>query len=500
MKKLLIALALPLWAATAQAQTYTTYGTTYPMSTDAGYVGDYATGGTVVQAGGSVTLANGTTYEHGNLSFQNDGSWESQTGSLDLFSLTGAVTISGTVAPDFYNLQFQNAGTVAISNTDGANVANSLLFGNSGVVSTVRNISSNGAISFAGTATYTGGTTDAQHVNGYVTKTGNNAFTFPIGDATDIRTLSISVPAVTTTISAAWFTGSPATTTDPSDGTTHSITSLDTGLMSISTAGFWDYVLIAGNDVGMTLTVSIPDMSAFSPAADMRLAGWNGTKWLNLSGSTGASGVAENSTLSGVAPAGQTITALAIATIAGTPLPVKYVYFNATANGCVANLEWKAITDAGFGYFSVESSVDGNTFTTVSTVQAVAAPSTGGDVYSFADKNPPEGISYYRIKYVETDGSYTYTQTKPVTIRCTESGPVRVYPTVTNGLVHVDLPAGYEQATIMLTGINGQQIQAATIGSGLVRTIQFNAIAAGAYLVTVKNNDVIETFKILYQP
>ncbi|MFA6059629.1 MAG: hypothetical protein WC756_15590, partial [Taibaiella sp.] len=219
MKRLLILTAITASTASGlQAQSTTYGGGNAPYTVDAGYVSDYSPGGTIVLSDGSVTLANNATYEHGNSLLQNSGSWTS-TGSLDLFLSAGSNTISGTTAPSFFNAQFNiGAGnTMAITNAQGVTVAGTLQFNNA-LTTTIRSTANTGALHFADGATYTGGNTDAQHVDGYVSKTGNDAFTFPVGSSTDLRTLSISAPvSALTEISTAWFAGNPGTVTDPSD-------------------------------------------------------------------------------------------------------------------------------------------------------------------------------------------------------------------------------------------------------------------------------------------
>ncbi|MDQ1089442.1 hypothetical protein [Siphonobacter sp. SORGH_AS_1065] len=238
-------------------------------------------------------------------------------GSTDAFSgpngTAGTQGVSGSVAPNFSTLLLQNGSTslFAFTNTAGANVYTAVTFQNA-LTTTLRNLHQAGALRFQAGATYSGGTTDAQHVDGYVSKIGNTAFTFPIGSATDLRTLALAASTdASNHISAAWFAGSPATVTDPSDNATHSVTSLTGPITGVSTVGFWDYIRVAGSGA-VNVTVSIPDVTSFGTAASLRLVGWNGSSWINLSGSTGASGNTENSTLSGTIPAGTTITALAI--------------------------------------------------------------------------------------------------------------------------------------------------------------------------------------------
>jgi len=76
------------------------------------------------------------------------------------------------------------------------------------------------------------------------------------------------------------------------------------------TLGQWDWINFGTSDAGMTVTVSIPDLSSYAPQSLLRLVGWNGTQWVNLSGNTSASGNTEDSTLSGNMISG--ITAISI--------------------------------------------------------------------------------------------------------------------------------------------------------------------------------------------
>ncbi len=408
MKKRLIALALPLWVMQAYGQT-TTYGPTDPVSINAGYLSDYSPSGTVVQTGGSVTLANGSTYEHGNLSFQNDGTWLGQTNSTDLFNAAGTLTISGSAAPGFLNLQFQNGNTVALTNTAGANIAGQLAFGTSTIISTPRNTHTISSLRLADGATYAGGNTDAQHVDGYVTKTGDDAFVFPVGSATDLRTISISAPAPGTAISTAWFAGSAATITDPSDGATHSLTEMASPVESVSPVGFWDWANTAGSDDNVAVTVSIPSMSGFAAPGNLRLVGWNGTQWISLSAAATATDTTENSTLSGTIPAGVSITALAIGSIE-PPLPVTLVSFTGKAVEETVALQWETTEEVNASHFEVQRSGDARHFEPIGEV-AAKGESKVRVAYTFTDAAPLSGTGYYRLKQIDRDGTFAYSKT-----------------------------------------------------------------------------------------
>jgi len=151
------------------------------------------------------------------------------------------------------------------------------------------------------------GADDNHHVNGYVKKYGPEAFVFPVGSGTDLRTLSISAPSSPEDVYAvAWIVGNPSTTADPTNGNAlHSVTAVSGTIAVVSTVGQWDWQAVRGTGDGLVITVSIPQLSGteFSDASLLRLVGWNGTAWENL-GTAGASGITENSTLSGKMKAG----------------------------------------------------------------------------------------------------------------------------------------------------------------------------------------------------
>lgn len=163
------------------------------------------------------------------------------------------------------------------------------------------------------------GADDGHHVNGYVKKYGPEAFVFPVGSGTDLRTLSISAPSNPSDVYAvAWIMGNPTGTPDPTNANAfHPVTAVSGTITVVSTVGQWDWLAVRGTGDGLTITVSIPLLlgTEFADASLLRLVGWNGTAWESL-GTAGASGIIENSTLSGTMKAG--IQAIGIGAIAGS--------------------------------------------------------------------------------------------------------------------------------------------------------------------------------------
>lgn len=166
-----------------------------------------------------------------------------------------------------------------------------------------------GYFSAVGTAVYTNPSDIKANVNGYVkhyATAADQGFSFPVGTGSDYRNITVSgLRPATSVIATAWILGDPTNTSDPTapNAGTHAVTALGSGITAVSTVGQWDWQDVSENAAGVTVTVSIPDLSSFGAASDLRLVGWNGTQWVTL-GTSGASANTENSTLSGTMIAG----------------------------------------------------------------------------------------------------------------------------------------------------------------------------------------------------
>jgi hypothetical protein len=170
------------------------------------------------------------------------------------------------------------------------------------------------------------GLSATNNVNGYVKKYGADAFVFPIGSGSDMRTLAIAASsgAATDAYATAWIDGDPTTMVDPTNADAkHPITSVSGIIIGVSPVGQWDWQAISGTGAGLGITVSIPAITAtgvFNQASNLRLVGWDGSVWKAL-GTTGATGLANYDTLSGTMVAGIQAIGIGAACSAGINYP-----------------------------------------------------------------------------------------------------------------------------------------------------------------------------------
>lgn len=323
-----------------------------------------------------------------------------------------------------------------------------------------------GYFSVVNTASFTG-CTDAANINGYVKKYGNTGFIFPVGNGNDIRTLEISVPAAASDAYAtAWIAGDPGGDADPTtpNAGPHSIFSVASPIVIISPVGQWDWqagnagnlgVGTTGTGAGLTITVSIPDMTGFAAAPDLRLAGWNGTQWIDLSGAATASGNTENSTLKGVMQAG--ITAIAIGSLSRA-LPLQLINFYSTAVNCDALISWVTANEINTGKFILEQSIDNVTYVPVATIKARSNGT--GSSYSTTVMQP-SGTAYYRLKMIDIGGAYSYSTIVVCHTNCTANGYMRVYPNpvIETSFINLSFGTAYKgKAILWITNALGQRM------------------------------------------
>lgn len=354
-----------------------------------------------------------------------------------------------------------------------------------------------GYFSVINSAAYTG-CSDAANINGYIKKYGNTAFIFPVGNGSDLRTLEISAPANSTDAYAtAWIAGDPSNTNDPTTPGSglHPVNAVKAPVVSVSPVGQWDWQVgdagslgtgTTGTGNGLKITVSIPDLSTFAMAGSLRLVGWNGTEWIDLSGTATATGNTENSTLSGTMVTG--ISAIAIGSNTWMA-PFKIEYFNVQPDAnCNAQLSWGTSNETNTSKYIIEQSIDNSNFSAVKMVTAKGS----------ADKNDytqlvvqSEAITYYRLKTINNDGTYTYSKIITCKTNCAPKDFMNLYPNPVVGLgtVYLNFTTQYKgRALLVLTNMLGQRLlmmQVDVVAGKNIVPIEVGKYPAATYMVTV---------------
>ncbi|WP_017256994.1 T9SS type A sorting domain-containing protein [Pedobacter arcticus] len=94
-------------------------------------------------------------------------------------------------------------------------------------------------------------------------------------------------------------------------------------------------------------------------------------------------------------------------------LPVKMVKFLASADAKFAKLYWETVSELNNDKFEIERSTNGIGFIKIGEVKGNGT-SQKLNVYNFKDLAPSNGVNYYRLKQVDLNGSFEYSETRAV--------------------------------------------------------------------------------------
>ncbi|MBL7933276.1 MAG: T9SS type A sorting domain-containing protein [Bacteroidia bacterium] len=88
-------------------------------------------------------------------------------------------------------------------------------------------------------------------------------------------------------------------------------------------------------------------------------------------------------------------------------LPIELMDFYGENKDGINYIYWQTITEKNNKVFELERSTNGTDFLRLGNVNG-KGNSQVVKSYEFVDKNPPQGLSYYRLKQVDFDGSFKY--------------------------------------------------------------------------------------------
>ncbi len=123
----------------------------------------------------------------------------------------------------------------------------------------------------------------------------------------------------------------------------------------------------------------------------------------------------------------------------GTTLPVELVEFRAEAQESdhTVHLNWSTSVEIDNDYFTIEKSADAEEWFEVLRLPGAGTSSQRID-YSSVDTDPFYGLSYYRLKQTDFDGSYSYSYTVPVNLGELQTEQPSLFPNPANDVLLVN--------------------------------------------------------------
>lgn len=328
------------------------------------------------------------------------------------------------------------------------------------------------------------GAGNTSFVDGIVSKTGNTAFSFPVGENLLYAPIGITAPSqVTDRFSTSYHHQDP-----------HAIgTPLDTGLHHISYCEYWMLERESGSSsVGVTLSWDQRSCGVVDPS-ELRVCRWNGNLWenkgnLSFSG-TAVSGSILSSSVSSFSP-------FTLGTITEhNPLPVSMASFTATCEEGLVLLEWKTLSEQNNNQFETQYSTDMQSWNSLSTTPG-AGNSNQPLEYSERHRPQRQGIMYYRLLQTDFDGtSKIY---GPVSAMCETTEKPLLYPNPVWDIFTVSIPESNENTwKYDVYDSRGVHCMSGNIPKGGNHTLSTTTLSAGAYRIIIHNTTDVYTLPFI---
>jgi hypothetical protein len=233
-----------------------------------------------------------------------------------------------------------------------------------------------------------------------------------------------------------------------------------------------------GGPAGGTLTSSVIPNPTYTPPA----TNYNSTYTVTVTDARGCTGIG-------------TVNVIC------TTLPIELLSFYGDLGDRDNYLYWKTASEEQSDYIEVQRSTDGENFNFIGKLDA-AKNSTTITNYEFVDKNRMKGINYYRLKMVDLNGQYEYSNIISLETK-DENINVELIPNPATSMIDIKYVINFETETeIKIYDSKGSIVNTYKNSSkkGINSFIlDLENYSKGIYSVVLNNDGVISTSRFIKQ-
>jgi len=176
-------------------------------------------------------------------------------------------------------------------------------------------------------------------------------------------------------------------------------------------------------------------------------------------------------------------------------LPVTLTSFNAAVINCKTELSWNTSAEDNLKNYELEMSTDGINYDLLTTVDAKGVNGKGSNYsYSYTAKN---GTTYYRLKSVDLNSSYAFSNVAKVTKDCGKVS-VNVYPNPASELISIDINnfADNDKMIGVLYNLSGAEVSRYYLNNATTQ-IRVSDFTGGVYYLKVSGKELNETIEVV---
>jgi hypothetical protein len=188
------------------------------------------------------------------------------------------------------------------------------------------------------------------------------------------------------------------------------------------------------------------------------------------------------------------------------PLPVELISFSAKLNDDFnVDVKWSTASEINNDYFVVERSKDASYFEPIATINGAGNSNQILNYYS-SDEAPLPGISFYRLKQVDFDGTTSYSSIVMVNSNAAEnrvnSFGFTLYPNPTNNIAHLSFFNIDKESEVIINvyDLQGKVVHSSIqyiAGEGSIASFDASTFDSGIYIVNTTIGGVVQHQKLV---
>lgn len=168
-------------------------------------------------------------------------------------------------------------------------------------------------------------------------------------------------------------------------------------------------------------------------------------------------------------------------------LPVKLSSFTSAIQNQAALLKWSTESEVNFDYFAVEKRTKNTDFVEIARVAAKGSKSN----YDFTDRDISFETSYYRLKMVDKDGTFEYSDIIDESLTAT-SQKLTIWPNpVVNQTASVKFKELSAKASLKVVDITGKTVYSLALKAGdQTANLDLSKLIKGQYVLLLESEGV----------
>ena len=167
-------------------------------------------------------------------------------------------------------------------------------------------------------------------------------------------------------------------------------------------------------------------------------------------------------------------------------LPVELITFTSISTNSHIHLYWQTVTETNNLGFEVQKSKDGIQWELLDFIEG-QGNSVETDDYSYIDKNPFTGTNYYRLKQLDFDGAFEYSDVISTEFQPEDNDALQVFPNPIKDFLNIALPQKTTSSNVQIRihNTSGQLIKSLNFFDQHYFQISVEGLSSGVYFLEV---------------